>query len=362
MSNYAGLSIPTLPEISARIEADILASTNENASLRFSILNTIAKTLTGAIYEMYGYVDWVADQTNILSCESVQLDTYGKIWGIERVPASKAIGIITLTGVVGSVIPKGTLLRSIMFGMQYQITEDTTLTTSPLNVVAEAIDYGSQSNLFGFELLEFTNPIPGVDVICQIVSMDGGLSSESDEQYRLRILNRIKQPPHGGNAADYLTWCYENSEVTRAWVNPLKYGEGTVRLLLMMDGKYEDGIPLPVDISSVTNYINERRPICAHVYVEAPVPEIVNIDIVNIETSVTNHTILQDAIISELKDMFRTKVTPGRPLHLAWIYEAVSLATGEHSHQILTPASTVYPSADNVVFILGTVSFMYTSE
>lgn len=362
MSNYAGLAIPTLPEIASRIEADILASTNENASLRFSILNTLAKTLTGAIYEMYGYVDWIADQTNVLSCANTQLDTYGKIWGIERVPASKAIGVITLTGVINSVIPKGSLLRSVMYGMQYQITEDITLTSSPLNVVAEAIEYGSQSNLFNFEILEFTTPIPGVDILCQIVSMDGGLSAETDEQYRSRILNRIKQPPHGGNAADYLTWCYENSEVTRAWVNPLKYGEGTVRLLLMMDKKYEDGIPLPVDLSAVDTYISTRKPVCAHVYVEAPIPEVVDIDIVNIETSVTNHTILQDAIISELKDMFQTKAIPGRPLHIAWIYEAVSIATGEQSHQIVSPSSTLYPSADNVVFTLGNVTFMYAVE
>ena len=81
--------------------------------------------------------------------------------------------------------------------------------------------------------------------------LDGGTDEETDEELRARVLRRIRQPPMGGDAYDYVAWALAVPGVTRAWCSPLEMGIGTVTVRFMMDDLRadNDGFPIADDIA-----------------------------------------------------------------------------------------------------------------
>jgi uncharacterized phage protein gp47/JayE len=69
-----------------------------------------------------------------------------------------------------------------------------------------------------------------------------GSDEESTDELRARLLARLQNPPHGGNATDYEAWAKEVSGVTRAWSYPLELGAGTVTVRFVRD---DDASPIP---------------------------------------------------------------------------------------------------------------------
>ncbi len=59
--------------------------------------------------------------------------------------------------------------------------------------------------------------------------------AETDADYLTRLLNRIQQPPAGGNANDYVQWALAVTNVENAWCFPLAQGLGTVDVVIMAD-------------------------------------------------------------------------------------------------------------------------------
>ncbi len=55
---------------------------------------------------------------------------------------------------------------------------------------------------------------------------------EADADYLTRLLNRIQQPPAGGNANDYVQWALAVTNVEDAWCFPLAQGLGTVDVVI----------------------------------------------------------------------------------------------------------------------------------
>ena len=80
--------------------------------------------------------------------------------------------------------------------------------------------------------------------------MTGGTDTETDEQLRARILQRIQNPPMGGSAADYVAWALAVPGVTRAWAAP-EQGIGTITVRFLMDDLRadDDGWPTPADVA-----------------------------------------------------------------------------------------------------------------
>ena len=58
---------------------------------------------------------------------------------------------------------------------------------------------------------------------------------ETDGDYLTRLLNRIQEPPAGGNANDYVQWALAVQNVEDAWCFPLAQGLGTVDVVITAD-------------------------------------------------------------------------------------------------------------------------------
>jgi len=353
--SYTGNVKPTLKELSERIFSDINAQVpNQDARLRNTVLNIIADALIGAAYELHGRLDIVADQTNILYCTGDNLDIYGSIWGISRKPPSRSTGTLTATGTNGSVIPVDTILNAN--GSKVTVIEEATIASGTAQLKVESINVGAGENKQLGTIFTLQSAIAGVNPSATVVSLTGGSDVETDENYRIRILDRLAQAPHGGCALDYKHWAIETPGVTRAWV--AKGGRGVnsvdVRFTRDNDPSCPGGIPLPSHVETVQAYINDesRKPITADVLVLAPisVPVDITVDVLSPYNSKVTVNIQ-----NELADLFNTRSFPGSTLHRSWIWDAVANATGTN-HFVLTSPVTDLTFLTGQMPTLGTVT------
>lgn len=351
--SLSGFTKPTIQEIKSRIGSDIQAQFPElDANLKTSVLNVMGDTFTGMFYSLFGYLDYIASQSNILYATEENLDTFGSVWSIKRISATQATGTITLTGNDSTIIPSGTTIQTLT-EIEYITSDDVTISGGSAIANVESIETGESQNQNVGTLLHFISPIPNVDAVTTVISIENGSETENDEALRTRLLNRINQAPHGGTKKDYVDWAKSQSDVTRAWCYPLENGDGTVVVRFMQDDKYVDGIPLAGDIPSLQNYIDDFRPVTASVTVVAPVAKPLNITI----TGLAPNTAEVKAIIeAEIKDMILRKSQPGGVIRLSWIYEAISIAVGESYHSLTSPVTDQTQTVTQIA-TLGTITY-----
>ena len=60
-------------------------------------------------------------------------------------------------------------------------------------------------------------------------------AGETDAELLARLLADLREPPAGGNQADYVRWALEVENVAAAWCSPLGNGVGTVDVLILAD-------------------------------------------------------------------------------------------------------------------------------
>src|SRR5262249_34671036 len=146
----------------------------------------------------------------------------------------------------------------------YETTlEAVTASSGSVDVPVRALDPGTVGNVDAGEFLSVSTTIAGVDANAEVVSLAGGTDTENDDDLRIRVLERIRQPPQGGAAHDYVRWAKAVPGVTRAWVSPNEMGIGTVTVRVMIDDVRadNDGFPHEADIAPVTAYIDTQRPV-----------------------------------------------------------------------------------------------------
>ena len=357
MANTTGFSRPTLSDLNDRVKADINSGlTGADSRLRRSFLGTIGRALAGLAHGLYGYLGWIAKQAIPDTASKSGLEAWCRVWGVTRKLASKASGTATFTGTNGTVVASGTqVIRSD--GALYQTTAEATVASGSVSLSLEAVKAGAAGNSVSGVTLKFVSPVSGVNASGSVdaAGIGGGADDEKDDALLARLLERIQQPPQGGADLDYLRWAKEVAGVTRAWVVGGEMGAGTVTVRFMMDGTYADGIPQAADVSDVEDYINDssRRPVTASLYVAAPIADTLDITIADLTP---NTTAVKAAIEAELKDMILRVAEPGGTIPISKIWEAVSIATGETSHQITSPTADVTHTTGKIA-TLGTITY-----
>jgi uncharacterized phage protein gp47/JayE len=179
---------------------------------------------------------------------------------------------------------------------------------------------------------------------------------------------RKRYTPQGGAGPDYVQWAADVVGVTRAFVERLWAGAGTVRVFVFMDDLYPNGIP-PIDaVARVADFIDTVRPAGAIVTVAAPSPVPINVTISGLNPDTAQE---RENVLASLREAFqRHSVVAGidpNPSNMpfvatpqvfsrSWITQAVSNATGEERHTLTAPAVDV-PLDPGQTAILGTVTF-----
>ncbi len=156
---------------------------------------------------------------------------------------------------------------------------------------------GAVGNLAAGTALSMAVAVVGVSGAAgvAVVTMTGGADEESDDELRVRVLARIRQPPMGGCAYDYVAWALQVAGVTRAWCSPKEMGPGTVTVRIMCDDlrASNGGFPLAADLAAAQSYLELMRPVCGDVFVLSPIGQPVNFAVQNL---VGDSTALRAAI------------------------------------------------------------------
>jgi uncharacterized phage protein gp47/JayE len=350
---------PTLPELRDRIRRDFNARLpGADALLRQSNLRVIADVLAGLSTLHYGYQEWLSRQLFPDTCEGPFLERWASIWGLTRLPATAAIGSLAVLGTGGAVVPAGAEFQRVD-GVRYRTADGATLATDGTATVAvEAETLGTMGDAVTGTQVTTVTALPGIVAQATVAApgLAGGADEETDAMLRTRLLARIQTPPHGGAASDYVDWTLEVPGVTRVWVEPLEQGSGTVVVRFAMDDAAHapNGIPTQADVDIVQAHLDEVRPVTAEVFAVAPIARPVDITIATLTPDVPD---VRTAVEAELRDTFYRNGTPGAVLYISWLWEAVSLASGERHHRITVPTGDVQLAAGELP-VLGTVTYV----
>jgi uncharacterized phage protein gp47/JayE len=349
---------PTLPELRDRIRRDFNARLpGADALLRQSNLRVIADVIAGLSHLHHGFQAWLVDQLFPDTAEGPFLERWGAIWGVYRLPPTAALGSVAVRGVPGAQVPQEAEWQRTD-GVRYRVLAGLTLdATGTGTVEVEAVEAGAVGNAEAGTTVSTVAALPGIAATGSLpAGAGGGADVEADEHLRLRLLARIQTPPHGGAASDYIDWTLEVPGVTRVWVAPLELGAGTVVVRFCMDDAAHapDGIPTPADIAAVQAHLNAVRPVAALVTVKAPVATPVAVSVSGLTPDTPE---VRLAVETELGDAFFRHGAPGGTLYVSWLWEAVSLASGERHYRIVAPAADV-TMAVGALPTLGVVTYV----
>lgn len=359
---------PTLKVLRQLNRANIVAQLNSGAMIPNSIERVMADSNAGLAFLSLLYLDYIAQQV-MPDTATDWLPRYADIWltnsGGGQKPASLASGTVIATGQSGIIIPFGALLSGASVPsptggtatlLTYQVTAQTTCGAGPTPVPIAATTAGALWNADAGTLLTWTPAIAGINGAATVVALAGGADQETIDQLRARVLQRIRQPPMGGDADDYVAWATSVPGVTRAWTSPLEMGVGTVTVRFMMDSLRvtTGGFPLPTDVAVVQAFLNTKRPVTAiDVFVVAPIPEPVSFTLQGLNT--TDPGTMAN-ITASVTTMLAERAAPssssnGSPvfaqtIYAAWVSDAVFQAAGVQffdlimsDHVMPTPSS-----------------------
>jgi uncharacterized phage protein gp47/JayE len=298
---------------------------------------------------LYGFIEWISRQIIIDTAEAEFLERWASIWGVQRLAATPATGTITFTVAPGAAdIPAGTLVQTLD-GTQFQTTADITVSGLQATTTVTAVAPSAASNGYAGQTANLVTPVLGVQTAAVLGLLAGGGDLESDDSLRERLLNRIQQPPQGGDANDYVQWTLATpgGGATRAWVVAEQFGQGTVGVAFVCDGNGAGAAILPsaAQIAAVAAFIDTVRPVTAHVTVYAPVA--VPIDFA-IEGLSPDTLAVQQAITAELADLLAREGQPGGTILLSHMRSAISSAAQEWDYVLVTPAANVVLSPGQI--------------
>lgn len=309
------------------------------------------------------YLDWIAKQMLPDTAEAEFLrERHAQIWlgGWKR--ATFASGTVLATGSSGKSIPASSRITG---PVAYETSRLVILGDGPTSVPIHALEPGALGNLDNGALLAFAASIEGVDATLTVDALSGGGDEESDEDLRVRVLDRIRKPPMGGDADDYVAWAEEFPGVTRAWCSPLEMGVGTVTIRFMMDDlrATDAGFPNSDDIDALAAYLDTRRPVTVKdMYVSAPEASPINFTITNLVPDTTEiRASINLSVAAMLKDKAAPAyavngvAVPAQTIFHVWIAQAVMETAGVESFDM--SASDFTMSNASRMAVPGTITF-----
>lgn len=358
---------PTLVQIRDRVEADFKSGLSLTTLLVRSFLKVIGSALAGASHTIHGHIqDFAQKQLFPDTADAEFLVRWAKLFGIDRLEATFTEIEVEVTGDEGTPLPDTAIFQR-SDGFEYQVKDEVLISGGVATAVLVALEAGSAGNISNGSTVTLTSPISGLSSDAEVqTTLIEGDDEEDIEVLRTRLIERMQNPPAGGTVADYIAFAKTVVGVTRVWVLPGYLGQGTVAVTFVEDGE-DPIIPSAPKVQEVEDAILERCPIEADATAFAPIAVPLNPTI-----QIKPNTLeVRDAITAELEDLiFREAQVRGAidPQHVAdaviydgkipisRINEAISIATGEQDHILVSPAETPQASEGGIL-TLGTITF-----
>lgn len=342
----------SLAELNRRLEQELPLATSSPA-LRRTLYLPFARALAAAVYGIHDHLDWRTRQLFPQTCDDDILENlHVDLWlqGDSRNPAVAARGSATVKGTEGCVIEAGTLLNR-NDGKQFAVINTEIIgTDGTATVQLIALEPGKNGNTLAGDALYLANPVKGVESTITVINIEGGTDIESIDQLRQRVVESRKLGGECGKTADWVRWAKEISGVTRAWAAPKLSGAGTVTVYFVRDN---DTVIYPdaKECDKVQKHLERTALPFGEIYVVSPQPYTVNFSI-KVEPDTTE---VRTAVQQALSVLIENNVTPvaydeygelvlpaqGGVILLSHIRQAISNATGEYNHVLLSPTTDI---------------------
>ena len=212
-----------------------------------------ATVLGGMIWELLSYVRKIPDLTMADTAPLLYLQRIGAQYGVTQTLASSSTGNVTVTADVGTVYPAGTVF-TINTGQTFITQTAATVVTGTIDIPVISAETGSDQNLIAGTPVIISNTVAGHSASeASVGGVTGGLCDEDVEDYRERILLKMRSQARYGTLCDFKEWAMELEGVDSAWVRKV---DGVIKVIVTLNG---------ATIDEVNDYLNDdcRKPICA---------------------------------------------------------------------------------------------------
>jgi uncharacterized phage protein gp47/JayE len=347
---------PNLGSLINTAEAEINALVpNADARMRFSIFGVFARVWAALTDGLYSALVFLSRQLFVMTATRTFLTLIAESYGIYRLLTTAAQGSIRVQGAAGSIVPVGTVFNR-QDGLQYQTTAGIVVPAAGfIDVAAIALTQGLLGNAMAGVQLQPSSPIAGLTISTVAPSgMGGGADDETDDALRGRVLFRLQNPPGSGTESDWKRWASSfSSAVTRVWVVPTVFGNGTVAVVFAQDGA--GIVPNPATVNLMKTYLAGFTPGGIDLYVYAPTLKPTNFSVHELPNG---DPAVRQNIEAELADLLYREAGPGKTIPLTHVDEAISSAQGEYDHTLTVPAAPLVFSAVAPIFEVGTMGAM----
>ena len=369
----------TLTALRTLAMQDMTASDLPNADgfLRRAVLRVLAWVIAGMAYLHDGYLDWISLQSTPFTATGEYLEGWAALapTPVLREAPTFASGPATWPGAVNSPLPANTVCNR---GGNVQYVTGAAATVGvggTVTVTVTALVAGANGNSDSGTPLAFGTSVPGISPNGAASGpITGGADLELDASLHSRMEESYAAPPHGGNAADYVTWALQVPGVTRAWVPNVPLVPGAVTVFFMMDaaeaihGGFPQGTngvaaletrdtPAAGDQLAVANHLFPLRPVTPVVYAVAPQASVRAFTLAGL----TGITVAQQGqVTAALTTLFLQKDSPlaTTSIEQSDVAAAISAIGGLPSFAVTLPSSWPIASAVGYLFTLGTVTYV----
>lgn len=346
--------IPSMESVRASILSDwrnldsqVTISTDSDNYIR-------ASGFASGVAGLYQYATWGINQAFPDTADDAYLVRFASARGIVQRPASSATGNVRFTGNVGAAIPLATIIQADD-GNQYKTSAASAIGIEGAAIVkATALATGPATNqLANTEGTLQTAPM-GIDSAAVFLEMAGGVVAETMAELLARVLERLRQPPAGGNKYDWIRWAKEVPGVTSAFLYPGRRGIGSVDVAVLSAGQP----PSEALRAAVTDHLDEQVPVGTDYMVLAPQKHVVDVLATVLLDDETALATVLAAAQQALASYFAT-FQPGSTVRRARIQTLLGDIKGVVDYTVTSPAGNVTTLVDatNVGMpFLGTIT------
>ncbi|HFL3239569.1 TPA: baseplate J/gp47 family protein [Clostridioides difficile] len=166
------------------------------------------------------------------------LEWLGECKGVFKNQPTKATGVITFTGMQGTIITKGTIVTTIATdekqSIEFELLETKTIgANETVDIKAECRIAGTIGNVSNNTITVLLGSISGVKSVTNKEDFRGGTDIEDEEHFRERVIVAEQEDKLSGASSDYIRWAKEVDGVGYAYVVPEWNGAGTVKVLIL---------------------------------------------------------------------------------------------------------------------------------
>lgn len=313
-----------------------------------------ASGIASAVLGLYQFAAWGINQYFPDTADIENLIRFASVRGITQIPAVSAIGSITFSGTPAAAVPLGTLVRTTA-GQQYKTTAAGIVEAGgTIAIAATAVIAGSVGNLPDNQAVTLLSAPVGINAAALITHMADGYDAETLESFRNRVLDRLREPPAGGNKYDYVHWALEVAGVTSAFCYPLRRGIGTVDIAVL-----SNGVPAtPALRTFVAAYIDDRKPPEVDCMILSPQEVICNVSATVVLNPSVNLAVVQASSLRSLTEYF-SSLKPGDSVVRSKILSIISDVAGVIDVTLIAPMAnltTIIDAAHVELPTLGVVS------